>query len=58
MVDNVKTHPPFWVNFTTGFSQLILDYISAKKDDNTEMKLETFAEMLPLDFMCGHQHYS
>ena len=48
----------FWENYVSDYSQLLLDYIAAKRDDKKDLELETFAEMLPLDFMCGHTNYA
>ena len=48
----------FWENYTSDFSQLLLDYIAAKQDDNRALEMETFAEMIPLDFQCGHVNYA
>ena len=48
----------FWENYTADFSQLLLDFIGAKRDDKKEIELETFAEMTPLDFQCGHTNYA
>ena len=48
----------FWDNYITDWAQLLLDYIASKRDNNKDMELETFAEMLPVDFMCGHQNYA
>ncbi len=48
----------YWENYVADFSQLLVDYIAAKRDDNKGMELETFAEMLPLGFVCGHINYA
>ncbi|MES9881199.1 MAG: hypothetical protein ABW185_10000 [Sedimenticola sp.] len=48
----------FWDNYVSFISQLLLDYIAAKRDGNRSLELETFAEMIPLDFMCGHINYA
>ena len=48
----------FWENYTPDFSQLLVDYIAAKRDDNRALEMETFAEMIPLDFQCGHVNYA
>jgi hypothetical protein len=48
----------FWDNYITDLAQLLLDYIAAKRSDNKDMELETFAEMVPLDFVCGHHNYA
>ncbi len=48
----------FWNNYLSDMSQLLLDYIAAKRDDNRDMELETFSQMLPYDFMCGHLNYA
>ena len=48
----------FWENYTSDFSQLRLDYIATKRYDNRALEMETFAEMIPLDFQCGHVNYA
>ena len=48
----------FWENYTSDFSQLLLDYIAAKRADNRALEMETFAEIIPLDFQCGHVNYA
>ena len=48
----------FWDKYLTNYSQLLLDYIAAKRSDNNEIEMESVAEMLPLDFMCGHVNYA
>ena len=48
----------FWDNYITDWVQLLLDYIAAKRSDDRERELEAFAEMIPLDFACGHQNYA
>ncbi len=48
----------FWENYVGFISQLLLDYTAAKRDGNRLLELETFAEMIPLDFMCGHTNYA
>ena len=48
----------FWENYTNDFSQLLLDYVAAKRNDEREIEYETFAEMLPIDFMSGHVNYA
>ena len=47
----------FW-NLYVKLVQLVLDYVSAERDSNILLHLETFAEMLPLDFICNHQNYA
>ncbi len=44
--------------YLTNPSKLLLDYVAAKRDDDRDREFETFAEMLPLDFMCGHINYA
>ena len=46
----------FWESYTSDFSQLLLDYIA--DDDNRALEMETFVEMIPLDFQCGHVNYA
>ena len=48
----------FWETYINDLSQLLLDYIAAKRDGNRDLELETFAEMLPYDFVCGHTNYA
>lgn len=48
----------FWGNYPADFSQLLLDFIAAKRDPNKCMVYETLAEMIPLDFQCGHINYA
>ena len=48
----------FWDTYVNGLSHLLLDYIEAKRDAIRDLELETFAEMLPYDFVCGHTHYA
>ena len=48
----------FWDNYVKDYSQLLLDYVSATRDGKRDIELEAFAEMLPLDFMCGHTNYA
>ena len=48
----------FWDNYVRDLSQLLLDYVAAKRDGNRDLELETFAEMLPYDFVCGHTNYA
>ena len=47
----------FWDNYTK-LSQLLLDYVAAKRDGNKHLEVEAFAEMIPYDFMCGHINYA
>ena len=48
----------FWDNYTSDFSQLLLDYIAATRDGKRDLQLEICGEMLPLDFQCGHINYA
>ena len=47
----------FWDNYTK-LSQLLLDYVAAKKDGKKHLEVEAFAGMIPYDFMCGHINYA
>ena len=47
-----------WHKYFTDYSQLLFDYIAAKRSDNHKMLIETFVDMLPLDFMFGHVNYA
>ena len=47
----------FWDNYTK-LSQLLLDYVAAKRDGNKHFEVEAFAEMIPYGFMCGHINYA
>ena len=47
----------FW-NLYLKLVQLLRDYVSAERDSNILLHLETFAEMLPFDFICNHQNYA
>ena len=47
----------FW-NLYLKLVQLLLDYVSAERDNNFLLHLETFAEILPFDFICNHQNYA
>ena len=47
-----------WHKYFTDYSQLLFDYIAAKRSDNHKMLIETFVDMLPLDFMFGHKNYA
>ena len=48
----------FWDNDGSDYVQLLLDYIAAKRTDNKDLELETFEEMIAIDFACGHQNYA
>ena len=48
----------FWDTYVNDLSQLILDYMAAKRDGIRDLELETFAEMLPYDYVCGHTNYA
>ena len=41
----------FWDTYVNDLSQLLLDYIAAKRDGIRDLELETFTEMLPYDFV-------
>ena len=43
----------FW-NLYLKLVQLLLDYVSTERNSNIPSYLETFAEMLPFDFICNH----
>ena len=48
----------FWETYINDLSQLLMDYIAAKRDGIRDLELETFAEMIPYDFVCGHTNYA
>ena len=47
----------FW-NLYLKLVQLLLDYVAAERDSKILLHLETFAEILPFDFICDHQNYA
>ena len=47
----------FWDNYAK-LSQLLLDRVAANRDGNKHLEAESFAEMIPYDFMCGHINYA
>ena len=48
----------YWDEYSSVLSALLLNYIAAMRSDIKDVEIESFAKMLPYDYMCGHQHYA
>ena len=58
LLKGVVCHTRSGLHNVNDLSQLLLDYIAAKRDGIRDLEFVAFAEILPYNFVCGQINYA